>query len=469
TEGVESLPSDLNTNRQQFKSGSKERDKTGSALREDDSTSFKSFRPVFTIVLDSDLTKPNQIPLTQPVSPKWDTASVVHDKTTKTSEDCLKLLKAKPDEEHNVLGSSDKPVHLHADPSTSEVQFKEDGHNDNVKPTYSAQHLDFSPKPEMDSSKAMLLYPENHQESSGTAKKVFTIFLDVDTPTLSSEKFQSLQETQCTGPEDSITDEFSNLDLKDQQRSSSSTEKPEGQMVELDLSEKSNVKSSSSSSCEMQPQFLETMEIDVQDEKEKQHEVADVETSSQTDVHSETKSVVHQQDVPMLESHHEGDKTAFKEPLNEASALQKPPKGGKGRRKNRKPVGVEKANDIGSEKLKSFKSGHKNTPDSESLRTSEVRLTETTDTSLTVSSEFSQPKSAVPLSTEDRLTVDTAQTLNQNSVVLAAVESGRSTHTEDSELTAEDSSSVVTADCITQISTTVPSETQRIQMAVSHY
>ncbi|XP_050993997.1 nesprin-2 isoform X3 [Labeo rohita] len=489
-EDVESLPSDHNSNKQQFKSGSKERAKTGSALRDDDGTSCESSKPVFTIVLDSDLTKPNQIPLTQPIpgsSTKWDTVAAVgpDDGTSETSENGLKLLEVKPDEEPYAVSSSDKPVHLCADPSTSEVHFKENSHADHVEPTYSASDLDFSPKPEIDSStQAMLLYPENLQESSGTAKKVFTIILDVDTPILSSDKYQSLQETQCTGPEDSITDEFSYLDIKNQQRSSSSPAKPEGQMVELDLSEKSNVKSSSSRSCEMKPHFLETMEIDIQEEKEKQHEVADVETSSQMDVHSESKSVVHQQDVPMLESHHEDDKNTFKEPSNEASTLQKPPKGGKGRRKNRKPVGVEKASNIGSEKPKSCKSRHKNTTDSESLRTSEVRLPETTDTSLTVSSDFSQTKSAMPRSTEDKLTVDTVQTLNQSetenvhfenvsisftggtlinttdSVVLAAAESVRSTHTDDSKLMAEDSSSVVTADCITQVSTTIPSESQ---------
>ncbi|RXN16323.1 nesprin-2-like protein [Labeo rohita] len=489
-EDVESLPSDHNSNKQQFKSGSKERAKTGSALRDDDGTSCESSKPVFTIVLDSDLTKPNQIPLTQPIpgsSTKWDTVAAVgpDDGTSETSENGLKLLEVKPDEEPYAVSSSDKPVHLCADPSTSEVHFKENSHADHVEPTYSASDLDFSPKPEIDSStQAMLLYPENLQESSGTAKKVFTIILDVDTPILSSDKYQSLQETQCTGPEDSITDEFSYLDIKNQQRSSSSPAKPEGQMVELDLSEKSNVKSSSSRSCEMKPHFLETMEIDIQEEKEKQHEVADVETSSQMDVHSESKSVVHQQDVPMLESHHEDDKNTFKQPSNEASTLQKPPKGGKGRRKNRKPVGVEKASNIGSEKPKSCKSRHKNTTDSESLRTSEVRLPETTDTSLTVSSDFSQTKSAMPRSTEDKLTVDTVQTLNQSetenvhfenvsisftggtlinttdSVVLAAAESVRSTHTDDSKLMAEDSSSVVTADCITQVSTTIPSESQ---------
>ncbi|KAK2883496.1 hypothetical protein Q8A67_017133 [Cirrhinus molitorella] len=459
TVDVENLPSGLSANNQQFMSGSKERDETKSVLRDDDSTSCESLKPVFTIVLDSDLTKPNQIPLTQT---KWETVSVVHDGTTETSEDGFKLLEAKPNEELE---------HLCADLSTSEVLFKENSQMDNVELTHSAE-VDFRPKPEEDLStqafNPMLSYPEEHQASSGTAKKVFTIILDVDTPTLSS---------QCTGPKDSATDEFSPSDVKNQQRSSFGTEKPESQMAELDLSERSNVKTSSSEMQPGQPQTLEIMEIDFQkDEKEKQHEVIDAETPSQMDVcsgeGSESKSAVHQQTVPMLESHDEDDK----KPSNEAKTLQKPPKA-KGRKKNRKPVGVEKANSIGSKKLNTCKSGLKSTTDSESLQTSELKLPETTTPLLTK-----------PLSTEDKLTEDIVhiQTLNQNetenrhfknssvshagsghidtidSVLLAAVESVQSTHTEDSELTAEDSSSVLTADCITQISTAASSESKLI-------
>ncbi|XP_016149734.1 nesprin-2-like [Sinocyclocheilus grahami] len=516
TEDLGNLPSGHDSNKQLFMSGSQEMDGTGSVLREGDTksthgSSCESLKPVFTIVLDSDLTKPDQNPLTQAVpasSTKWDTVSVFHDRTAETSADGLKLLEVKPnvdlavDEEHDAISSSDEPLHLCADLSKSEVQFKENSHTDNIEPTHSDLDLDFRPKPEKDSSTRafdpMLSYPEKHQGSSGTAKKVFTIVLDVDTPELSSDRYQSLQETQCTSPEDSTTDEFSHSDVKNQHRISSGTEKPEGQMAELDLSEESSVKSSSS---EMQPgqkaakliqaQTSEVMEIDVQkDEKEKQHEVTDAETSSQMDVHTgegnESESVVHQQNVPVLESHDEDDKNTIEEASNEAKPLQKPPKVAKGRNKHRKPAGVEKANNVGNKKLNACKSQHKNTTDSESLQTSEVRLPDTTDTSLTVSSDFSQPNTAKPLSTQDKLTVDTVQkeTLNQtetedghfenvsislaggahisttDSVVLAAVESVQSTHTEDSELTATDSSSVVTADCITQIPTAVLSDSQ---------
>ncbi|XP_016380976.1 nesprin-2-like [Sinocyclocheilus rhinocerous] len=513
TEDVENLPSGHDTNKQQSMSGSKERDETGSVLREDDSkfthgSSCESLKPVFTIVLDSDLTKSNQIPLTQPVpasSTKWDTVSVVHDGTAETSEDGLKLLEVKPnvdvavDEEPAVISSSDEPVHLYADISTSEVQFKENSHTDTIEPTHSALDLDFRPKPEKDSSTQafdpMLFYPEKYQASSGTAKKVFTIILDVDTPTLSSDGYQSLQETQCTGPDDSTTDEFFHSDVKNQQKNSFGTEKHEGRTAELGLSEKFNVKSNSSEMQPgqkeaplIQPQTPEIIEIDVQkDEKEKQHEVTDAEASSQMDVHtgegSESGSVVHQQDVPMLESHDEDDNNTSEEPSYEANTLQKPPKVAKGRKKKRKPVGAEKANSISNKKLNTCKSEHKNTTHSESLQTSEVRLPNATDTACvstkTVSSDFSQPNTAKPLSTENKLTVDTVQkeTLNQTEdghfenisislagdahinttdMVLAAVQSVQSTHTEDSELAPEDYSS----DCITQFSTTVPSELQ---------
>lgn len=515
TEDLGNLPSGHDTNKQQFMSGPKEMDETGSVLREGDSksthgSSCESLKPDFTIVLDSDLTKPNQNPLTQAVpasSTKWDTVSVVHDMTAETSEDGLKLLEVKPnvdvavDEEHDAVSSSDEPVHLCADLSKSEVQFEENSHTDDVELTHSDLDLDFRPKPEKDSSTQafdpMLSYPEKHQESSGTAKKVFTIILDVDTPTLSSDRYQSLQETQCTGPEDSTTDEFSHSDVKNQQRISSGTEKPDGQMAELDLSEESHVKSGSSemqpgqkAATLIQPQTPEIMEDDVQkDEKEKQHEVTDAETSSQMDVHTgegdESGSVVHQQDVPVLESHDEDDKNTTEEVSNEEKTLQKPPKVAKGRKKNRKSAGAEKANNISNKKLNTRTSEHKNTTDSESLQTSEVRLPDTADTSLTVSSDLSQPNTPNPLSTQDKL-VDTVQkeTLNQtetedghfenvsislaggahisttDSVVLAAVESVQSIHTEDSELTPTDSSSVVTADCITHIPTTVLSESQ---------
>ncbi|KAF4099427.1 hypothetical protein G5714_019553 [Onychostoma macrolepis] len=510
TKDLGNLPSGHDTNKQQFMSGPKGIDETGPVLREGDrksthGSSCESLKPDFTIVLDSDLTKPNQNPLTQAVpasSTKRDTVSVVHDRTAETSEDCLKLLEVKQnvdvavDEEHDAISSSDEPVHLCADLSKSE----ENRHTNNIETTHSDLDLGFRPKPGKDSSTQafvpMLSYPEKHQGSSGTAKKVFTIILDVDSPTLSSDRYQSLKETQCTGPEGSTTDEFSYSDVKNQQRSSSGTEKPEGQMAELDLSEESNVKSSRS---EMQPgqkaatliqlQTPELTEIDVQkDEKEKQHEVTGAETSSQMDVHTgeRNESVVQQQDVPVLESHDEDDKNTIEEASNEANTLQKPPKVAKGRKKNRKPAGVEKANRISNKKLNTRKSEHKNTTDSESLQTSEVRLPNITDTSLTVSSDLSQPNTAKPLSTQDKLTVDTVQkeTLNQtetedghfenvsisldggahisttDSVVLTAVESVQSTHTEDSELTPTDSSSVVTADCITQIPNSVLSESQ---------
>ncbi len=517
TEDLGNLPSGHDTNKHQFMSGPKVMDETGSVLREGDrksthGSSCESLKPDFTIVLDSDLTKPNQNPLSQAVpasSTKWDTVSVVHDRTTETSEDGLKLLEGKPnvdvaiDEEHDAVSSSDEPVNLCADLSKSEVQFEENSHTDDVEPTHSDLDLDFRPKPKKDSSTQafdpMLSYPEKHQGSSGTAKKVFTIILDVDTPTLlSSDRYQSLQETQCTGPEDSTTDEFSHSDVKNQQRISSGAEKPDGKMAELDLSEESNVKSGSSemqpgqkAATLIQPQTPEIMEIDVQkDEKEKQHEVTDAETSSQMDVHTgegnESGSVVHQQDVPVLESHDEDDKNTIEEASNEANTLQKPPKVAKGRKKNRKPAGAEKANNISNKKLNTCKSKHKNTTHSESLQTSEVRLLDTTDTSLNVSSDLKQPNTPKPLSTQDKLTVDTVQkeTLNQtetedghfenvsislaggahisttDSVVIEAVESVQSTHTEDSELTPTDSSSVVKADCITHIPTAVLSESR---------
>ncbi|XP_059369612.1 nesprin-2-like [Carassius carassius] len=516
TEDLGNLPLGHDSNKQLFMSGSKEMDGTGSVLRESDhksthGSSCQSLKPVFTIVLDYDLSKPNQNRLTQAVpasSAKWDTVSGFHDRTAETSADGLKLLEVKPnvdlavDEVHDAISSSDEPIHLYADLSKSEVQVKETSHTDNIEPTHSDLDLDFRPKPEKDSSTQafdpMLSYPEKHQGSSGTANKVFTIILDVDTPELSSDRYQSLQETRCTGPEDSTTDEFSHSDVKNQQAISSGTEQPEGQMAELDLSEESNVKSSSSeiqpgqkASRLIQPQTPEITETDVQkDEKEKQHEVTDAETSSQMDVHTgegnESGSIVHQQDVPVLESHDEVDKNTTEEASNKAKSLQKPPKVAKGRNKNRKPDGVKKANNVSNKKQNTYKSEHKNTTDSESLPTSEVRLPDTIDTSLTVSSDFSQPNTAKPLSTQDKLTVDTVQkeTLNQteiedghfknasfslagdghvsttDSVVLAAVESVQSTHTGDSELTPTDSSSVVTADCVTQILTAVLSESQ---------
>ncbi len=514
TEDLGKLPSGHETNKQQFMPGPKEIDETGSVLREGDrksthGSSCESLKPEFTVVLDSDFTKPNQNPLTQAVpasSTKWDTVSVVHDRTAETSEDGLKLLEVKPnvdvaaDEEHDAVSSSDEPVHLCADLSKSEVQFEEYSHNDDVKPTHSDLDLDFRPKPEKNSSTQafvpMLSYPKKHQGSSGTAKKVFTIILDVVTPALSSDRYQSLQETWCTVPEDSTTDEFSHSDVKNQHRISSDTEKPEGQMAELDLSEESNVKSSSSeilpgqkAAMLVQPQTPEIMEIDVQKDEKEKHEVTDAETSSQMDVHTgegnESGSVVHQQDVPMLESH-EDVKNTTEETSNEANTLQKHPKVAKGKKKNRKPAGAEKANNISKKKMNTCKSEHKNTTDSESLKTSEVRLPDNTDTLLTVSSDFSQPNTAKPLSTQDKLTVDTVQkeTLNQtetedghfehaiislaggahiittDSVVLVAVEYVQSTHTDDSEFTPTNSSSVVTADCITLNPTTVLSESQ---------
>ncbi|XP_052390559.1 nesprin-2 isoform X4 [Carassius gibelio] len=364
TKDVENLPSDHDTNKQQFMSRSKERDETGSVLREDDSkfthgSSCESLKPVFTIVLDSDLTKPNQIPLTQPVpasSVKWDTVSVVHDGTAETSEDGLKLLEVRPnvdvavDEEHAVISSSDEP------------------------------------------------------------------------------------------------------------------------------------------------QTPEIIEADVQkNEKEKQNEVTDAEAASQMYVlsggGSESGSVFHQQDVPILESYNEDDNITFEEPSNEANALQKPPKGVKGRKKNRKQVGVEKANNISNKKLSTCKCEEKNTTHSESLQTSEVRPSDAIDmacvSTMTVSSDFSQPDTAKPLSTENKRTVDTVQketltqtetedghfenisislaggsNINTTDMVLAAVETVQSTHTKESKLMPEDSTSVVTADCITQFSTTVPSELQ---------
>lgn len=511
TADVENIPPGHDTDDQQFMSGSEERGETGSVIREDANesshdSSCVSPKPVFTIVLDSDLTEPNQSPLAQAIPASTTTVSVVHDRTTERSEDGLKLLEAKPnvdaavDEKHAVICSSDEPVHLCADLSTSEAQFNENNHTDNVEPTHSPSDLDFRPKPEKDSSTQvfvpMVSYPENHHASSGNAKKVFTIILDVDSPTLSSGRCHLLSYDNVSGPEDSSTDEFSQSDVKHQQRSSSGTEKPEGQEAKEGLSEKDNVKSSSSETQPGQKEAIQTkpheiMEIDIRKgEKEKQHEIIKAETSSQMDVHTgknnDLGSIVHQKDVTMLESHGEVEKNTFAEPSNEANILPKPSNVAKGRKKNKKSAGVKQASNISTRMLKTSRSEQKNTTDSENLQTSEVRLLDVTDTSLTVSSDCSQPNSAKLLSTEDKLTkvMDTVQeeTLNRpqtetkdepfetvsvslageakDSVVLAAMETVQSAHTEDSETMLTDPSPIMRAECIAQIPAAVPSKSQ---------
>ncbi|XDV42021.1 hypothetical protein PO909_010774 [Leuciscus waleckii] len=505
TADVVNLPPGHDTDDQQSMSRSEERGETGSVIREDDSepshgSSCGSQKPVFTIVLDSDLTKPNQSPVAQAIpasTTKWDTVSVVHDRNIERSEDGLELLEAKPnvdvavDEKHAVICSSDEPFHFH---STSEVQFNENRYTDNVEPTHSTPDLDSRPKPEKDSSTQafvpMVSYQEHQHASSGNAKKVFTIILDVDSPTLLSDRCQFLSGENVSGPEDSSTDKFSQTEVKNQQR------KPEGQEAKGGLSEKDNVKSCSSELQPgqkevIQPKTHEIMEIDIQKgEKEKQHEIIEAETSSQMDFQTgegnDSGSVVHQQDVTMLESHDEDEKNKFAEPSNEANTLKKPPNVAKGRKKNRKSAGVKQASNISSRMLKTSRSELKNKTDSENLQTSEVRLLDITDTSLTVSSDYSHPNNAKPLSTEDKLTkvVDNVQpeTLNllqtepkdeqfetvsislageaTDSVVLAAMETVNSAHTEDSETMLTDAPPVMRADCITQNLTAVPSKSQ---------
>lgn len=488
---VENIPPGHGTDDQQSMSGSEERGETGSVIREDANesshdSSCGSPKPVFTIVLDSDLIEPNQSPLAQATPASTTTVSVVHDRTTERSEDGLKLLEAKPnvdaavDEKHPVICSSDEPVHLCADLSTSEAQFNENNHTDNVEPTHSPSDLDFRPKPEKDSSTQafvpMVSYPENHHASSGNAKKVFTIILDVDSPTLSSDRCHLLSYYNVSGSEDSSTDEFSQLDVKHQQRSSSGTEKPEGQEAKEGLSEKDNVKSSSSETQPGQEEAIQTktheiMEIDIRKgEKEKQHEIIKAETSSQMDVHTgkdnDLGSIVHQKDVTVLESHDEGEKKTFSEPPTEANILQKPSNVAKGRKKNKKSAGVKQASNISSRMLKTSRSEQKNTTDSENLQTSEVRPLDITDTSLTVSSDCSQPNSTKPLSTEDKVTkvMDTVQeeTLNrlQTETKDEQFETVQSAHTEDSETMLTDASPVMRAECIAQIPAAVPSKSQ---------
>ncbi|KAK7133211.1 hypothetical protein R3I94_015172 [Phoxinus phoxinus] len=508
TADVENLPPGHDTDDQQSVSRYEERGETGSVIREDDSESSHgssrgSQKPVFTIVLDSDLTKPNQSPVAQAIptsTTKWDTVSVVHDRNIERSEDALKLLEAKPnvdvavDEKHAVICSPDEPFHFH---STSEVQFNENHYTDNVEPTHSTTDLDSRPKPEKDSSTQafvpMVSYPENHHASTGNAKKVFTIILNVDSPTLSSDKCQLLSDDNVSGPEDSSTDQFSQTDVKNQQRSFSGTEKPDSQEARGGVSEKDNVKSCSSEIQPgkkevVQPKTHEIMEIDIRKgEKEKQREIVDAETSSQMAVNTgkgnDLCSVVHQRDVIMLEKHDEDEKNKFAEPSYEANTLKKT---SNVRKKNGKSAGVKQASNISCRMLKTSRSEQKNKTDSEKLQTSEVRLLDVTDTSLTVSLDCSHLNTAKSLSTEDKLTkvVDTVQpeTLNllqtdtkdeqfetvtislveeaTDSVVLAAMETVQSAHTEDSETMLTDASSVMRAECIIHTRSAVPSKSQ---------
>jgi len=497
TADVENLPPGHDTDDQQSVSKSEERGETGSVIREDDSksshgSSCGSQKPVFTIVLDSNLTKPNESPVVQAIpasTTKWDTVLVVHDRNLARSEDGLKLLEPKPnidvavDGKHAVICSSDEPFHFH---STSEVQFNKNHYTDNVEPTHSTPDLDSRPKSEKNSStqafSPTVSYPENHHASSGNAKKVFTIILDVDSPALSSDKCQLLSGDNVSAPEDSSTDKFSQTEVKNQQR------KPECQGPKGGLSEKDDVKSSCSElqperKEEMQHKTHEIMEIYIQKcEKEKQHEIIEAETSSQMDFHTgegnDLGSVVHQQDVTMLESHDEDEKNKFAEPSNEANRPKKPPNVDKcKKKKNRKSAGVKQPSNINS------RSDQKNKTDSENLQTSEVRLLDITGTSLTVSSDCSHPNTSKPFSTEDKLTkvVDAVQpeTLNllqtetkdkqletisisldeeaTGSVVLATMETA---HTEDSETMLTDASPVTRDECITQILTAVPSKSQ---------
>ncbi|XP_043093802.1 nesprin-2 isoform X3 [Puntigrus tetrazona] len=500
---VGKLPSSHDRNKQQFTSGPKEVDETRFVSREGDSksthgSSCESLKPDFTIVLDSNLTKPNQNPLMQAgpaCSTKWEAVSVVHDGTAETSEDDLKLLEVKldaaVDEGCNSISFADEAVHLCAELSTSGVKFEENSHTGNIEPTHSDLDFDFRPKLEEDMSTQafdpMLSYLEKHQRSSGTAKKVFTIILDVDTPPLSSDRYRSLQET-----EGSTTNDFSHSDVKNQQRSSFGTEKHEGQMAELDLTEESSVKSTSSEmqpemmpAILIQPQIPEIMEIDSQkSEKEKQHEVTDVETLSQMDVHTgqgnESGSVVHQQDVPVLKGHNEDDKNTFKEASTlQLFTLQKPQKVAKGKKKNRKPASVEKASNVSNKKLNICKSEQKNTTDSKSLKTSKARPLDNADTSLTAFTDISQPSTAKPLRTQDEalqketsnqtkteyghfenVSISLARGPHISTTDISTTESVESTHTKDLEITPTDSSSVVTVDCITQIPTAILSESQ---------
>ncbi|MGL5598742.1 MAG: hypothetical protein ACRDDA_11675, partial [Aeromonas sp.] len=200
-----------------------------------------------------------------------------------------------------------------------------------------ASTFDVSPKPEKDSSnEPMPVNPEDEVATLGTAKKVVTIILDVDPPTLPSDG--SMHLTQCEGPEDSAyTGEISHSDIKSQQRSSSGTRKPDDQKPKRGHSDKSDVKSKVSEldkdKCKDQEEMgviplvesilheqgqttltqmktpdVRDIDIRTRDNEESheltvesQHTNIETDTSTQLDVHtgeeSDLGSMIHQYDV----------------------------------------------------------------------------------------------------------------------------------------------------------------------------
>ncbi|XP_051954461.1 nesprin-2-like [Xyrauchen texanus] len=438
---VENLPPSQDTDKQQSMYESVEMDETGPAIRED-------HRPkhVVTIVLDSDITKLNQRPLAQGIS-----VSVVHGETTERSG--LELLEAK----HYVVAdvdeksSSDEPppkkittIIFDSHLSISDTQFDKNNHTDSVDPTQRdfALELDFRPKSEKDSSSPtldsacfdpMVSHPGNDDGCRGTAKKVFTITLDVDSPTLQSDKFWPLQMTQCPPDGSAHTGEFSYSECKYQQRSSSGTGKTEGRDFErghlegdivktrISESDEDNIESQKNL-CEiphvglvqpgqreatlLQPlKTSEVVEIDIiKGEKlephqlvEEQHTFISADLSNQMDVDTgkdvDWLSLVLQYDVTMVKSLEDGvtsDKNTNatdKELSNVEDNTQTLPNVIKNKKKIKKLIGIEATNNGSCRKLKTPSSKHTNTTESECPQTSETSLVDITDTSLTVSSD----------------------------------------------------------------------------------
>nr|XP_021324291.1 nesprin-2-like isoform X1 [Danio rerio] len=459
-------------------------------VREDDSKMTSpcgSPKPIFTIVLDSDLSKSTQnLPAqtTSACSTQWHTVSVVHDRTTEKADESL-TLEAKPSvsvaEEHAVLSTSDESLYsLYANLSTS-GPLNENNPTDDSEPTCSVSDQDFKPKTEKGSSTKSLEQKISHTSiyhgSSKTAKKVFTIILDADSPELSLVQSQSLSQMQRSGTEFSRTDEFSHSNVKNQQRSSSRTEKALRKVAEKD-----NVKSSSSKTQEaLQHNISEIMKTDIEkNEKEKQYEVMDVHKGGD----SELGFLVHEQDVTMSESRDKAKKIPSAVPLNKAKTLQKPQNVAKGRKKIKKSGDAKKSDGFSGTKLKTSESEYKMTADSESRQTSEITVLATRDTSLNVSSTCSQSKS-----TEAKLTeaVDT-KTLNLHTeakqrhfgtvgvVKCASIEATEmSLGTGDivqSKLTeksmATEASPVMRAECITQIPAAIVDVNSTTLLSDSH-
>ncbi|XP_051500897.1 nesprin-2-like [Myxocyprinus asiaticus] len=510
---VENLRPAQDTDKQKLMSGSVERDETGPAIRGDhrettDGTGVKSSvtygsfcdsalnpeapKPILTLVLNSDISKPNQNPLAQGISDsatQWDTVSDVHYETAERSENGLEHLEAKQcvdvavDEENSSDLLPPKRIAtiiLDSYLSSSDLQFDKNNHTDRVKPTQRAfaLELDSRPKPEKDSSTPRLVsacsdpmvsHPEN-DASTGTANKVFTIILDVDSPTLQLDRYWPLQTTECGGPEGSAhRGEFSYSEVKDQQSSSSRTGNPGCQDSEISLLEMDNVRTRISESknvntesqedmCEiphvglvqpghrettvMQPlKTSEVMEIDIiKGRKEESHQIVEdqhaviiADLSSQMDVDtgkdSDLMSLVLKHDVTMVESL-EAEVTSDKNtnaPDKELSNLeddtQNPPNVIERRKKNNKAIGIEPTTNVSNYKLKTPISKHTNTTDSICPQTFETRLVDTTDTSLTVSSD-----TGMSLDTECKLP-GAMNTLNEDTENLLQIETNDK-HTE---------------------------------------